>query len=422
MATNLFNTRWYGRICSVFGINVRITYLINQYPKVSHTFIRREILALERLGHEIQRVALRGWDEKPIDLQDILEQTKTVYVLKNGIFSLLLSAFKCLLQKPSNFFSALWLAIQMGIRADRPLIFHLVYFLEACQVYLETKQFNSQHLHAHFGTNPSEIAMLVNTFGGLPYSFTVHGPEEFDRPQFLKLSEKIDRAKFVVAISSFGRSQLMRWVSFDDWYKIKIVHCGLEPDFFSIPAVSIPAKPSLVCVGRLCEQKGQLLLVEAVKTLSEQQVEVELTLAGDGEMRTEIESLIAKYRLEDKVIITGWISSEAVRAHILASQVLILPSFAEGLPVVIMEAMSLRRPVISTYIAGIPELVQHGENGWLCVAGDITALSNTIREALSTPVARLQEMGDAAFSRVTARHHIDSEVAKLAEFMKASVC
>ena len=401
---------------------MRITYLINQYPKVSHTFIRREILALERLGHEIQRLALRGWDEKPIDSQDILEQTKTVYLLKNGIFSLLLSAFKCLLQKPSNFFSALWLAIQMGIRADRPLIFHLVYFLEACQVYLETKQFNSQHLHAHFGTNPSEIAMLVNTFGGLPYSFTVHGPEEFDRPQFLKLSEKIDRAKFVVAISSFGRSQLMRWVSFDDWYKIKIVHCGLEPDFFSIPAVSIPAKPSLVCVGRLCEQKGQLLLVEAVKTLSEQQVELELTLAGDGEMRTEIESLIAKYQLEDKVIITGWISSEAVRAHILASQVLILPSFAEGLPVVIMEAMSLRRPVISTYIAGIPELVQHGENGWLCVAGDITALSNTIREALSTPVARLQEMGDAAFSRVTARHHIDSEVAKLAEFMKASVC
>ena len=400
---------------------MRITYLINQYPKVSHTFIRREILALERLGHEIQRVALRGWEDKPIDLQDILEQTKTVYVLKNGIFSLLLSAFKSLLQKPVCFFSALCLAIQMGIRADRPLIFHLVYFLEACQVYLETKQFNAQHLHAHFGTNPSEIAMLVNAIGGLPYSFTVHGPEEFDRPQFLKLSQKINRAKFVVAISSFGRSQLMRWVSFENWHKIKIVHCGLEPDFFNIPAVFIPNKPSLVCVGRLCEQKGQLLLVEAIKNLSEQQVEVELTLAGDGEMRAEIESLITKYQLEDKIKITGWISSDEVKAHILASQVLILPSFAEGLPVVIMEAMSLRRPVISTYIAGIPELVQDGENGWLCVAGDITALTNTMREALSTPVVRLQEMGDAAFARVTARHHIDSEAAKLAEFMKSSV-
>lgn len=421
MATNLFNTRWCGRVRSIFGINVRITYLINQYPKVSHTFIRREILALERLGHEIQRVALRGWDEKPVDSQDILEQTKTVYVLKNGIVSLLLSAFKSLLLKPTCFFSALCLAIQMGIRADKPLIFHLVYFFEACHVYLEAKQFNSQHLHAHFGTNPSEIAMLVNALGGLPYSFTVHGPEEFDRPQFLKLSEKINRAKFVVAISSFGRSQLMRWVSFDNWHKIKIVHCGLEPDFFSLPAIAVPDKPNLVCVGRLCEQKGQLLLIEAVKNLIEQQVDVALTLAGDGEMRTEIESLITKYQLESKVKITGWISSEAVRAHILASQVLILPSFAEGLPVVIMEAMSLRRPVISTYIAGIPELVQDGENGWLCVAGDITALTNTIREALSTPAARLQEMGNAAFACVTARHHIDIEATKLADLMKASV-
>ena len=400
---------------------MRITYLINQYPKVSHTFIRREILALERLGHDIQRVALRGWDETPIDSQDILEQTKTVYVLKNGIVSLLFSAFKSLLQKPVCFFTALYLAIKIGIRADRPLIFHLVYFLEACQVYSEAKQFNSQHLHAHFGTNPSEIAMLVNALGGLPYSFTVHGPEEFDRPQFLKLSEKINRAKFVVAISSFGRSQLMRWVSFDNWHKIKIVHCGLEPDFFSIPAIAIPTKPSIVCVGRLCEQKGQLLLIEAVKNLGEQQVDFELILAGDGEMRAEIESLITKYQLESKVKITGWISSEEVRAHILASQVLVLPSFAEGLPVVIMEAMSLRRPVISTYIAGIPELVQDGENGWLCVAGDITALTNTIREALSTSVVRLQEMGDAAFTRVTARHHIDIESAKLADFMKASV-
>ena len=199
---------------------MRVTYLINQYPKVSHTFIRREIIALEKLGFEIQRVALRGWDEELIDLDDIAEQQKTAYVLKNGLFSLLLKAAKVLLQKPIAFCSALWQAIKMGIRADRPIPFHLIYFLEACKVYLEVKQFGSQHLHAHFGTNPSEIVMLVNKLSGLPYSFTVHGPEEFDRPQFLKLAEKISQSKFVVAISSFGRSQLMRWVSHDCWNKI----------------------------------------------------------------------------------------------------------------------------------------------------------------------------------------------------------
>ena len=398
---------------------MRITYLINQYPKVSHTFIRREILALEKQGFDIQRLALRGWDEKLIDLDDIAEQQKTTYVLKNGAISLLLSAAKTLAQKPLPFFCAFWLAIKMGIKADRSMPFHLIYFLEACQVYLQTKQFNSQHLHAHFGTNPSEIVMLVNVLSGLPYSFTVHGPEEFDRPQFLKLAEKIHRSKFVVAISSFGRSQLMRWVDFSQWHKINIVHCGLEPSFYNVPAVAMPTAPRLVCVGRLCEQKGQLLLIEAANNLHKQQINFELILAGDGEMRAEIESLILQYGLKEKVKITGWISSAEVRSIILDSQIFVLPSFAEGLPVVIMEAMSLRRPVISTYIAGIPELLIHRENGWLCVAGDVHNLTNTMCEALSTPIATLQQMGDAAYTRVIARHNIDIEAAKLAQHIRA---
>ena len=394
---------------------MRITYLINQYPKVSHTFIRREILALEKQGFEIQRLALRGWDEKLIDLEDIAEQKKTAYVLKDGVLSLLLSAAKVLMHKPLPFFCALWLAIKMGIKADRSMPFHFIYFLEACKVYLQAKQFNSQHLHAHFGTNPSEIVMLVNALSGLPYSFTVHGPEEFDRPQFLKLTEKINRSKFVVAISSFGRSQLMRWVDFSQWNKINIVHCGLEASFYNVPAIAMPTAPRLVCVGRLCEQKGQLLLIEAAKNLQEQHINFELILAGDGEMRAEIESLIMQYGLQEKVTITGWISSAEVRTIILSSQALVLPSFAEGLPVVIMEAMSLRRPVISTYIAGIPELLIHRENGWLCVAGDVHNLSDTLREALSTPIATLQQMGDAAYARVITRHNIDTEAAKLAQ-------
>ena len=400
---------------------MRITYLINQYPKVSHTFIRREILALERLGFKIQRIALRGWDEKLIDSEDIAEQVKTSYLLKNGVAPLMLSATKVLLQTPVRFFSTLWLAIRMGLRADRPLFFHFIYFLESCRVYIDIKKFNSQHMHAHFGTNPSEIVMLVNALSDIPYSFTVHGPEEFDRPVFLKLSEKISRANFVVAISSFGRSQLMRWVNHDCWNKIKIVHCGLEAAFYSISAIAMPTKPRLVCVGRLCEQKGQLLLIEAAKNLNQQQVDFELILAGDGEMRAQIETLITKYQLQKKVKVTGWISSDDVRKYILSSQILVLPSFAEGLPVVIMEAMSLKRPVVSTYIAGIPELLKHDENGWLCVAGDVMDLTKTLREALATSTETLQKMGEAAYERVVERHNIDIEAAKLAEHIRGSI-
>lgn len=397
---------------------MRVTYIINQYPKVSHTFIRREILALERLGIEVQRIAMRGWDEKQIDIDDINEQIKTQYVLKDGAFLLLFSALKVLLTKPFAFITALKLAVKMSFKADRPLIYHLIYLLEACQALSWSQQFKSTHIHAHFGTNPSEVAMLMSVLGNVPYSFTVHGPEEFDRPQFLKVSEKIHRSKFVVAISSFGKSQLQRWVDFSQWQKIKIVHCGLESSFYQVDSTALPVKPKLVCVGRLCEQKGQLLLIEAAKKLADANVDFELVLAGDGEMRQQVEVLISQYALQDRVTITGWISSEAVRQHILNSQVLVLPSFAEGLPVVIMEAMSLKRPVISTYIAGIPELIKHGENGWLCVAGDVEDLSQTIQHALSTPLEKLQEMGSAAYASVIARHNVDVEAAKLASHFR----
>jgi colanic acid/amylovoran biosynthesis glycosyltransferase len=400
---------------------MHVTYFINQYPKVSHTFIRREILALERLGFSIQRVSLRGWDEKLLDADDISEQAKTQYVLQSGIFSLFFNAYKVFIQSPLKFIKTFLLALRMGIRADRPMLFHGIYFLEACQVYSWSKQFSADHIHAHFGTNPSEIVMLTNALSGVPYSFTVHGPEEFDRPVFLKFSEKINAAKFVVAISSFGKSQLQRWIDFSQWDKVKVVHCGLERSFYDVPAVPISNAPRMVCVGRLCEQKGQLLLIEAAKILHDLNVSFELILAGDGEMRNEIETKIAQYGLHNKIKITGWISSYEVRKHILASQLLVLPSFAEGLPVVIMEAMSLRRPVISTYIAGIPELLQHHENGWLCVAGDVDNLAKTMQEALSTPVETLQTMGDAAYERVIQRHNIDIEATKLAKHFQAQM-
>ena len=266
---------------------MRITHFINQYPKVSHTFIRREIMALERQGFEVQRIALRGWDEQLLDADDIHEQTLTQYVLKQGIAGLLWSALCIKLQHPIRFFKAFICAMKMGVRADRPIPYHFIYLLEACQTLRLMQQFKSQHIHAHFGTNPSEIAMLVHILSGISYSFTVHGPEEFDRPQFLKLKQKIEQSKFVVAISSFGRSQLQRWVDFAHWPKIKVVHCGLEPSFYQDASKDVSSSNKLVCVGRLCEQKGQLLLIEAAKQLAERGIDFELILAGDGHLPGE---------------------------------------------------------------------------------------------------------------------------------------
>lgn len=392
----------------------KISYFVNQYPKVSHSFIRREILALERQGFEVQRIALRGWDGDLVDAEDIRERELTRYVLRAGLASLLSAALRTVLSAPAQFVSALSLALRMGRHADRGWPYHLIYLAEACRMLPWLQESGARHIHAHFGTNSAEVVMLAHALGGPAYSFTVHGPEEFDKPQFIHLGEKIRRAAFVVAISSFGRSQLYRWVGHDQWSKVEVVHCGLEAAFHGVAPVPIPERPRLVCVGRLCEQKGQLLLVEAAQRVAAKGIDFELVLAGDGEMRQEVEALIARHDLASRVRITGWISSDQVREEILAARGMVLPSFAEGLPVVIMEAMALRRPILTTYVAGIPELVRPGENGWLFPAGSVEALAATLEDFLATPSSVLERMGEAGYRRVLERHDIDREAAKLA--------
>jgi glycosyltransferase involved in cell wall biosynthesis len=327
--------------------------------------------------------------------------------------------WRTLVSRPRRFWAALALAWRTSARSDRPRPYHLVYLAEACRLLEWVSDLGITHVHSHFGTNATAVAMLMHELGGPPYSFTVHGPEEFDKPDALSLGTKVERSAFVVAISSFGRSQLYRWTAAPHWQKVQVVHCGLEPEFYSNAAAStagaaVPDAPRLVCVGRICEQKAQRLLVCAAARLLGEGVPLQLVLAGDGEQRAEIEALIRSLGIEAHVRITGWISSAEVRDEILAARALVLPSFAEGLPVVLMEAMALRRPIVSTYIAGIPELVRNAQEGWLCVAGDIDALAAAMRECLATPTAELSRIGEAAHQRVLERHDIDREAAKLA--------
>jgi colanic acid/amylovoran biosynthesis glycosyltransferase len=390
-----------------------LAYLVDQYPKISHSFIRTEIKALEHRGWQIRRFSVRGWKDRLVDPADLAERDVTDYILKHGIVSLIVACLFVAVSTPVRLSRAIWLAARMMRHSERPAILHLVYLLEACWLSRQLLADGVRHLHAHFGTNPADVAMLAHELTDIPFSFTVHGPKEFDNARGFHLAEKVARAKFVVTISSFSRSQLLRATPYLHWSKVEVVHCGVDETFMAAAAEIKPGCRRLVCVGRLCEQKGQALLVAAAATLRKSGLEFELVLVGDGEQRSLLESLIKSHDLGGVVSIVGWADAARVRQEIVSARALVLPSFAEGLPVVVMEAMVLGRPVITTYVAGIPELVIDGETGWLVPAGSEQALCDAIRDCLGLSDARIDEMGKKGKARALDRHNIDREVERL---------
>ncbi|MBD2075035.1 glycosyltransferase [Phormidium sp. FACHB-592] len=400
---------------------MKIAYLVNQYPKVSHSFIRREILGLEACGLEVVRFSIRSCSTELVDAADKAELKKTQVVLEAGVLALLSGLLQAVLTRPVRLLLTIQLAIKLGWHSERGMLRHLIYLVEACLLLKWFHEANVSHVHAHFGTNSTTVALLCRALGGPPYSFTVHGPEEFDKVTAIALPQKVERAAFVVAISNFGRSQLYRWCPVAQWSKVHVVHCGVDSAFFNSTPTPIPSDPKLVCVGRLCAEKGQLLLLEAAGQLMRRGLAFKLVLVGDGPLRSELEATIARLGLHDHVEITGWADSDQVRQAILNARVLVLPSFAEGLPVVIMEALALGRPVISTYVAGIPELVEPGVCGWLVPPGSVEALMTAIQSAMEASPATLEQWGSAGAKRVAEQHNVVIEVGKLKTLFQSAL-
>ncbi len=393
---------------------MRICYFVSEYPSVSHTFIRREIVELERNDITVFRVSLRRNARKLVDNADLEEKTRTKYVFDASVFEFVRALVAAFAFRPRAFLNAVWGAIRMMKRSSRPVIFHLFYLAEAVVVAKWLLKRKVQHIHAHFGTNGAEVAMLAHLLTGIPYSFTVHGPDEFDRPEYLGLTQKAEYAAFICVISSFTGGQLCRWLAPQMWWKIKLVRCGLDAEFLIQRPATKLSSDHLISVGRLSRQKGQLLLLDALALLAGQNVPFRMTIVGDGPLRPELERRVQELGLSDRVQITGWLPNSEICALIMDARALVLPSFAEGLPVVLMEALALARPVITTYVGGIPELVTDGVCGWLVPAGDVDQLSRAIRECLRAPDSRIRAMGRVGRARVVELHDIVRECRKLA--------
>lgn len=394
-----------------------IAYLINQYPKVSHSFIRREIAALEVMGLPIARFSLRSRASELVDAADKLELEKTRVVLSVGIWGLLVNLFAVAFAHPRRCWQAFLLTCKVGWKSERGIWRHFAYLAEACVLVRWFSQAKISHIHAHFGTNSTTVAMLCSLLAEIPYSFTIHGPEEFDKAVIIALEEKIKRAAFVVAISYFCRSQIYRRCDWRQWSKIHVIHCGIDDNSLQQSPVTIPNVATLVCTGRLSLDKGQILLIKAARQLADEGLEFKIILVGDGLLRQELEREIQAFGLSENIKITGWATSSEVQNYITNSRVFVLPSLAEGLPVALMEALALGRPVISTYVAGIPELVEQGKHGWLIPAGSVAALTEAMRQAIQCPVAELARMGRAGRERVAQQYNAAVEARKLAALL-----
>ena len=383
---------------------MRLAYLCNVYPAVSHSFVRREIEGIESAGHEVCRFSIRPPQQGLKDEADLREASATQAILGQGIPRLCLAALSLSLFRPGKTLAALATAVSLSGPGVGHKIRHLAYWLEAGWLVRRMEQLGVGHLHAHFGTNPAAVGTIARSWGGPTFSFTAHGPDEFDAPVTLSLPSKIKAASFVAAISSYGRSQLMRWSDPDEWERIKIIRCGVDPDFLNAePQADAASSTEFVCVARLSAQKGLPLLLDACARLREAGERFTVTIIGDGELRDSLQEQIDRQKLNDCISLAGAASSAEIREALVRSRAFVLPSFAEGLPVVLMEALAMSRPVITTEIAGVPELVD-SECGWLIPAGSTDALVAALTEALRATPQDLRAKGAIGRERVRAMH------------------
>ena len=396
---------------------MKIAYLTGEYPRATDTFIQREVAALRALGLEIATCSIRRTGAHHlVGKEQRAEAAATFHVLPAAANPWNLFKAKLVaLRHPARFFRALTLAWTTAPKGLRGRVYNLIYFAEAVVLAHHMRRENITHLHNHIAKSSCTVAMLAAALSDIPYSFTLHGPDTFFAPDHWRLDAKIARARFVACISNFARAQAMLFSDQRDWHKLKIIHCGVDPDRYDTPAARNGDR--MLFVGRLAAVKGVPLLLEALAGTRQTLPDLRLTLVGDGPDRADLEARARELDLGHAVDFAGYRSQSEVAALLAKSDCLVLPSFAEGVPVVLMEAMAARLPVIATRVGGTAELVEHGVSGHLIPPGDPAALRDAIVATMTG--ANRAAMGDAGRARVKAEFDIGAEAARAAVLFHA---
>lgn len=391
-----------------------VAYLSGEYPRATDTFIQREVAQLRAQGLEVLTCSIRKTDSKhhvgPEQLAEFAATFQVQQQAKNPPH-LLRAHLSVLRRAPGRWFGAAALAWRIAPPGIRAGLWQLFYFLQAAVLADHLRKRRVTHLHNHFANSSCSVAILASRMSGIPFSFTMHGPAIFYEPKHWRIDEKMAQAKFVSCISHFCRAQGMMFADQAHWPKLKIVHCGVDPDKYGQTPRTTFGK-HIVFVGRLDAIKGVPLLLDAVAALRERHPDARVSIVGDGPHRAQLEQQTARLGLGEMVHFLGYRSQDAVADLLAQADMLVLPSFAEGVPVVLMEAMAARLPVIASQVAGVGELVEDGVSGHLIPAGDTQNLIARMDHLLSDPKACVR-MGEAGRAKVVADFDIQKEAAWL---------
>lgn len=398
----------------------RVAYLISQYPAVNHTFILREVLAVRKCGVDVRIVSIRDPDRSLTDLaaDERSESEQAKYVIREGMWGASRAHLQAFITRPVGYLRGFRAMLRFGLRSPSNLRSCVLYFTEALIAGRWIMANRITHVHTHFASN---VAWLIQATFPISMSMTIHGPSEFDDVDAFCLAEKVSAATFVVAISRYGQGQLYRASTMADWPKIHMARLGVDGSVFAPVSRPTEARPfRLLSVARLAAVKGQLVLLQSIAELVREGRDVRLEVIGDGPDRESLMAATAELNLLGHVSFAGWQNQPEVRRQLAVAHAFVLTSFAEGIPVVLMEAMATELPCVATWIMGIPELIRDEINGLLVPPADVAGVAGAIRRLMDDSALRL-DLGRAGRTCVLRDFNLAHNSSRVARLLEAAV-
>jgi glycosyltransferase involved in cell wall biosynthesis len=400
-----------------------IGHLDKMFPLLTATFVYREIQALQAKGINIQTFSI--WKPKLCDLSNEAKNflDNTFYIFPINWIRFFLTHITYFTNRPRIYISVLWEYVFKNQKKIKSAIRTFFHFCEAVYLAKEIESKNIKHLHSHFANNSTTIAMIISKLIGISFSFTAHANDIFADQILLK--KKIYSAKFIITISNFNKKFLNRIIpQHNTSSKIHIVRCGIDTLKFSASKVcAVKHKPIILSIGRLVEKKGYPYLIKACKILVDKNIDFQCIIIGDGPQKNYLKKLIGVNHLSKFVTLVGVIFQEKIINFLNKTDIFVLPCIQsadndmDGIPVVLMEAMAMKIPVISTHISGIPELIKNMETGLLVPPKNEKALAEGIK-FLKENIDLRKKLGDAGRKWVIENYEITKNTDKLYEIYK----